>query len=114
MKTLFIDIGIYASPCLSELTHLPLGKMAAILADHIFKYIFLNENVCIFIRISLKYVPMGQIINMPALGQTMAWRRTGIIWTNAGLIYWRIYVSLSLNELKMVHWVNQSLWITVW
>ena len=32
-------------------THLPLDKMAAILADHNFKYIFLNENDRIPIRI---------------------------------------------------------------
>ena len=31
--------------------------MAAIFADRIFKYIFLNENVWILIKISLKFVP---------------------------------------------------------
>ena len=31
--------------------------MAAILADNIFKYIFLNENFSISIKISLKFVP---------------------------------------------------------
>ena len=43
------------------LTHLPLDKMAAILADNIFKRIFLNENVTITIQISLKFVPRGSI-----------------------------------------------------
>ena len=38
-------------------THLPLDKMAAILADGIFKHIFFNENIIIPIRISLKCVP---------------------------------------------------------
>ena len=38
------------------LTHLPLDKMAAILADDIFTRIFLNENVRILIQISLKFV----------------------------------------------------------
>ena len=38
-------------------THLPLDKIAAILADDIFKCIFLNENVWISIKISLKFVP---------------------------------------------------------
>ena len=37
--------------------HLPLDKMAAILADDIFKCIFLNENDRILIQISLKFVP---------------------------------------------------------
>ena len=41
-------------------------------ADGIFKCIFLNENVCIPIKISLKFVPKGPI-NIPALGQIMAW-----------------------------------------
>ena len=35
----------------------PLNKMAAILADNIFKCIFLNEKFCILTRISLKFVP---------------------------------------------------------
>ena len=41
------------------LTHLPLDKMAAFLADDIFKRIFLNENIWISNKISLKYVPWG-------------------------------------------------------
>ena len=43
------------------LTHLPRDKMAAILADNIFKCIFLNEKFCILIKISLKFVPKGPI-----------------------------------------------------
>ena len=35
--------------------------------DDIFKCIFLNENVLISIKISLKFVPKGQIINIPSL-----------------------------------------------
>ena len=46
-----------------RLTHLPLDKVAAILADDIFKRIFLNENVGILIQISLKFVPKGSIDN---------------------------------------------------
>ena len=52
-------------------------QMAAILADDIFKWIFLNENVIISIEISLKFVPKGGINNIPALVQIMAWRRPG-------------------------------------
>ena len=58
-------------------THLPLDKMAANLADDIFKCIFLNENYRITIQISLKFVPMSQVDNTPALVQVMAWRQTG-------------------------------------
>ena len=49
--------------------------MDAILADNIFKYIYLNENVWIPIKISLKFVPKGGINNIPALVPIMAWRR---------------------------------------
>ena len=44
-------------------------------ADDIFKCIFLNENVWIPIKISLKFVPQCTINNIPALIQIMAWRR---------------------------------------
>ena len=46
-------------------------------ADDIFKCIFLNENVWIPIKISLKFVPQGPINNIPALVQKMAWRQPG-------------------------------------
>ena len=46
-------------------------------ADDIFKCIFVNENVCILIKISLKFVPKGPINNIPVLVQIMAWRRPG-------------------------------------
>ena len=46
-------------------------------ADDIFKCIFLNENVWIPIKISLKFVPKSRINNMPTLVQIMAWRRSG-------------------------------------
>ena len=46
-------------------------------ADDFFKGIFLNENVWIPIKFSLKFVPKGPIHNIPALVQIMAWRRPG-------------------------------------
>ena len=69
--------------------------------DGIFKCIFLNENVYISIKISVKFVPMGPINNIPALVQIMAWRRQAKshylnqLWFD----YWRTYASLGLNEL---------------
>ena len=59
-------------------------------ANDIFKRIFLNENVYISIKISLKFVPKGPINNIPALVQIMAWCHPGI---NA---------SLGLNELTRI------------
>ena len=46
-------------------------------ADSIFKLIFLYENCCILIQISLKFVPKGQIYNKPALFQIIVWLETG-------------------------------------
>ena len=45
--------------------------------DKIFKCIFLNENVWISLKFSLKFVPKGPINNIPALVQIMAWRLPG-------------------------------------
>ena len=46
-------------------------------ADDIFKCIFLNENVWIPNKISLKCVPKGPINNIPSLVQIMVWRCPG-------------------------------------
>ena len=46
-------------------------------SDAIVKYIFLNENVLISIRISLNLVSKGLTDNMPDLVWIMAWRRPG-------------------------------------
>ena len=47
------------------------------LADDVLKWNFLNENVWIPIKISLKFVTKGQIDYIPALVQIIAWRRPG-------------------------------------
>ena len=44
-------------------------------AANIFKYIFLRENLWIFLKISLKFFPKVWICNIPALVQIMAWCR---------------------------------------
>ena len=60
-ETIGKNAQILSVPVIDELTHLPLDKMAAILADDIFKWIFLNENGRIPIQISLKFVPRVQL-----------------------------------------------------
>ena len=47
------------------------------LPDDIFKCIFLNENVWISLKISLKFVSKVPINNIPALVLIMAWGRPG-------------------------------------
>ena len=54
----------------------PLDKMTTISADDIFKCIFINENCCISIQISLKFVLKGPIDHKSALVQVMAWCQT--------------------------------------
>ena len=61
----------------SLLNSLRLRQNGPHFADDIFKCIFLNKNVWIPIKISLKFVPKGPINNIPALVQIMAWRRPG-------------------------------------
>ena len=53
------------------------GQNGRQLADDTFNRIFVNENVRISIKFSLKFVTKGPINNIPALVQIMAWRRTG-------------------------------------
>ena len=75
--------------------HYPMYKMAAILADDIFKRIFLNENDRIPIQISLKFVPRSPIDNKPALVQVMAWRRIG---------------DKPLSDLMMAQFIDSYMW----
>ena len=46
-------------------------------ADGIFKRIFFNANVWIWIKISLEFVPKGSINHISALVHIMAWRCSG-------------------------------------
>ena len=76
-------------------------------AEDTLKRIFLNENVRISLKISLKFVHKGQINNIPALVQIMALGLVGTkpssetIWLDCQ----RIYASLSLNEL--IHMIRE-------
>ena len=60
-------------------------------ADDIFKYMFLNENVSIPLKMSLKFVSPVRINNIPALVQIIA---TSHYLNQRWLVYWCIYSSL--------------------
>ena len=45
--------------------------------DDILQSIFLNENIWILIKVSLKFVPKGPINKIPTLVQIMAWCWSG-------------------------------------
>ena len=69
--------------------------MTAIFADNIFKCFVVNENLCILIWISMKFVPMGSLDNIPtSIGShkgLVPIRQPAIICTDDGLVYWCIY-----------------------
>ena len=46
-------------------------------ADDVFKRLFLNQNVWISLKISLKFVPTFPINNIPPLVQIIDWHRPG-------------------------------------
>ena len=73
-------------------------------ADDTFKRIFLNENVRIAIKISLKFVPTGWINNNPALVQIMAWRRSGDKPLSAAMMV-SLLTHICVTRLQ---WVNPS------
>ena len=57
------DVSLYEEEPTSNINLSPLDKMATILADDIFKCIFLNETDKIPIQISLKFAPRSPIVN---------------------------------------------------
>ena len=100
---------------LSSLTHLPLDKMAAILADGISKRIF-DDKLRILTRISLKFVPKRPIENNPGLVQIMAWLRSTHIFQEDYTLQWRhnehkcstvCQAQIKENTEAQCHW---SLW----
>ena len=83
----------------TRVTQLLLIKMAAILADDIFKCIVVHGMFCILVKISLKFVHKCPIDKNPILAQIMAWHRIG----DKPLfkpIHWRIYAALGRDELN--------------
>ena len=67
-----------SAPITDYLTHLSLGKMNGHhFADNIFKWIFMNEKLCILNQISLKFFCKGPIENKTALVWVMSWHQTG-------------------------------------
>ena len=65
------------------LTHWGRATMAAI-----FKYISLNENVWISIKISLKFIPKGPVSKIPALVHIIAWHLPGDKPLSEPMIVW--------------------------
>ena len=75
----------------------PHGQNGRHFADDMFKRIFLNENIWILNKISLKYVHCGLIDNMSALVQIMTWCRTGDKPLSEPML-------IQFNDAYMRHW----------
>ena len=60
-----------------KLNSYPPGQSVRHFANNIFKCIFLNENVRIFIQFSLTFVPKGHVNNKSAFVLVMACRLFG-------------------------------------
>ena len=84
--------------------------MAATFEGGIFKSMFMNENVHIFIQISLTFVCWGPIDNKSALVQIMPWQHANT-WTNVDQDLWHHTTSSCLNELTLR--VLNHFWIEV-
>ena len=65
------------------------------MADNIFKFIFFNENLCILIKISQKFVPKCRYDGLAPN------RRQAIIYEQMMAWLTDTYESLSLNELTI-------------
>ena len=76
-------------------------------ADDIFKWIFLNWNELISVKISLKFIPKGQINSIPALVQIMAWHRPG----DKSLSEPMMIISLMHISITQPQWVKE--WVLV-
>ena len=74
----FVDNWTWHFSLLNQVTHCGRDKMVPIfqmLFSNAFSWI--NENLWISIKISLKFVPKGPNNDIPALAQIMAWRWPG-------------------------------------
>ena len=61
---MYTDMALYFTEDFNSLRPKQNGRL---FPDDIFKCIFLNENVLIYLKISLKFVPEVRINNIPAL-----------------------------------------------
>ena len=84
----------------------PAGQNGRLFADAIFICIFVNEKLCIMVKISLKFVPKSPIDNKPAFVQVMAWCWTGNKPLPGPMMtqFTDIYVALGGDELMCCSW----------
>ena len=67
-------------------------------ADDILKLLFVYENCCILIQMSLRFIPNQQKSSIRTDNGLLPIKQQAITFTNDGLTHWRIFASLGLNE----------------
>ena len=85
---------------INTLTYWGWDKMEAI-----FQWIFLNENVQISLKISLKSVPRFRINNIPPLVQIMAWRWLGDKPLSEPMMV-SLLTNICVTRTQWVNWAN--------
>ena len=78
-------------------------------ADDIFECIFLNENVWILIKNSLKFVPKRPINNISTLVQIMAWRRSGDKPLSESMLV-NLPTHICVTRPQWVNYLSTSVW----
>ena len=81
--------------------------------DDTFKRIFVNENVRIAIKISLKFVPKGPINNNPALVKIMAWRRSGDKPLSEPMMV-SLLTHICVTRPQCVKWMMLNIRLVIW
>ena len=87
------------------LTHWRRDKMAPTVANH---FQFVNENISISIKISLKFVVRVQS-SIGSNNGLLPSRRQAIIWTNDGIVYWCIAMVIlerQFQNLNTIHFYH--------
>ena len=78
------------------------------LADNLFKCIFLNENMWIWIKISLKFGPKGPINHIPSLVQIMASCQPGDKPSSEMMIRLPTHICITQTQWVKFHGLNFS------
>ena len=79
-------------------------------AEDTFKCIFVNVDIRVVMKISLKFVPKGPINNIPALVQIMAWRQSGDKPISEPML---VFVPTHICVTRP-QWVNSIFWWIYW
>ena len=77
------------------------------LAVDIFRCMFVNEEICILIKTSLKFVPRAPINNISALAQIMAWRRPGGKPSSEPIVV-NLLTRICVTQLQWVKWTHRQ------